>query len=126
MPEPPKLLDQVREQLRLEHYAYRTEQAYLDWIKRSIPFHNRRHPREMGAPEIRAFLAHLAVKEHVAASTQTQALSALLLLYHDVLYQELDPLELSTIRAQKPKRLPAVLTSPRCNRSWCTLPGFTC
>jgi len=80
----------------------------------------------MGVPEIRAFLAHLAVKEHVAASTQTQALSALLFLYRDVLHQELDPLELSTIRAQKPKRLPSVLTSPTCNRSWRTLPGFTC
>jgi site-specific recombinase XerD len=77
MSQPPKLLDQVREALRLKHYALRTEQAYVNWIKRFILFHDKRHPREMGVPEVRAFLAHLAVEQHVSASTQTQALSAL-------------------------------------------------
>ncbi|GAP63158.1 hypothetical protein ARMA_1581 [Ardenticatena maritima] len=66
--------------LRRKHYSYRTEQAYIQWIKRYILFHNKRHPKEMGAPEIEAFLTHLAVEEHVAASTQNQALSALLFL----------------------------------------------
>nr|WP_200907276.1 phage integrase N-terminal SAM-like domain-containing protein [Ardenticatena maritima] len=77
---PLKLLDRVRQVLRRKHYSYRTEQAYIQWIKRYILFHNKRHPKEMGAPEIEAFLTHLAVEEHVAASTQNQALSALLFL----------------------------------------------
>jgi hypothetical protein len=68
---PVKLLDQVREQLRLKHYSFRTEETYLHWIKRYIVFHNKRHPNEMGDEEIRAFLIHLAEKEHVAASTHT-------------------------------------------------------
>jgi hypothetical protein len=66
-----KLLDRVREQLRLKHYSYRTEETYLHWIKRYILFHKKRHPNEMGDEEIRAFLVHLAEKEHVAASTHT-------------------------------------------------------
>ncbi len=116
MPPEKKLLDQVREALRIKHYAYRTEQSYVQWIKRFIFFHDKRHPREMGMPEIRAFLAHLAVEEHVAASTQTQALSALLFLYREVLRQELDPLDLEAIRARKPKRLPTVLTKAEVQR----------
>lgn len=87
---PRKLLDQVRDAIRLKHYSYKTEQSYVAWIKRFILFHNKRHPQEMGRAEIEAFLTHLAVKEHVAASTQNQALSALLFLYRDVLHQELD------------------------------------
>ncbi len=110
MAQPPKLLDQVRELLRIKHYALRTEEAYVDWIKRFILFHNKRHPREMGTPEIRAFLAHLATEDNVAASTQNQALAAILFLYREVLHQELDPFDLDAIRAQKPKRLPTVLT----------------
>jgi len=110
MADSPKLLDLVRQTLRLKHYALRTKEAYVQWIRRFILFHNKRHPREMGMPEIRAFLVHLATEEHVAASTQTQALSALLFLYREVLRQELDPLDLDAIRAQKPKRLPTVLT----------------
>ena len=105
-----KLLDQVRDSLRVKHYAIRTEEAYVDWIRRFILFHDKRHPREMGTPEIRAFLVHLAVDKHVAASTQTQAFSALLFLYREVLQQELDPLDLEAIRARKPRRLPTVLT----------------
>ena len=88
--QPKKLLDQVSEALRLKHYSIHTEAAYLHWIKRFILFHHKRHPQEMGGPEIQAFLTHLAVTEHIAASTQNQALSAILFLYRAVLYQELD------------------------------------
>lgn len=107
-PRPKKLLDQVRDALRLKHYAYRTEQAYVAWIKRYILFYDKRHPAEMGTAEVEAFLTHLAVKEHVAASTQNQALSALLFLYREVLHQELGPVD--ALRAKRPKRLPTVLT----------------
>ena len=85
-----KLLDQVRDVLRLKHYAYRTEQSYLDWIKRFILFHNKRHPKDMGRAEVEAFLTHLAVEGNVAASTQNQAFSALLFLYREVLKVEFD------------------------------------
>ena len=78
---PPKLLDQVRDRLRLKHYSLRTEQAYVGWIKRYIIFHGKRHPSEMGKPELETFLTSLAVDRNVSASTQTQALSALLFLY---------------------------------------------
>jgi integron integrase len=107
-PRTKKLLDQVRDTLRLKHYSIRTENSYVDWIRRYILFHNKRHPREMGAPEVQAFLTHLAVKENVAASTQNQALSALLFLYREVLHKDLGPID--ALRAQKPKRLPTVLT----------------
>ncbi len=106
---PKKLLDQVRDVIRLKHYSIRTEQAYVDWIKRYILFHDKRHPQEMGRREIEAFLTHLAVDQNVAASTQNQALSALLFLYHYVLEKEL-PGPIDAIRAKKPKRLPTVLT----------------
>jgi len=76
----PNLLDLVRGKIRLKHYSIRTEQAYVDWIKRFILFHNKRHPASMGAAEIRAFLSHLAVERQVAASTQRQALSAIVFL----------------------------------------------
>jgi integron integrase len=105
---PKKLLDQVRDALRLKHYSIRTEQAYVGWIKRYIRFHALRHPSEMGAPEVETFLIHLAVKENVAASTQNQALSALLFLYREVLHQDLGPID--ALRAKRPKRLPTVLT----------------
>ena len=103
-----KLLDQVREALRLKHYSYRTEQAYVDWITRYILFHDKRHPQEMGHLEVQAFLTHLAAEKNVAASTQTQALSALLFLYREVLHQDLGNID--ALRAHKPKRLPTVLT----------------
>jgi len=80
----PKLLDRLREALRSRHYSRRTEQTYCQWVKRFIFFHNVRHPAEMAEPEMNAFLTHLAVKERVSASTQTQALSALLFLYRHV------------------------------------------
>ncbi len=106
---PKKLLDQVREAIQVKHYSIRTEQAYVNWIKRYILFHDKRHPREMGAAEIEAFLTYLAVDRNVAASTQNQALSALLFLYRQVLKQDLVG-SIDSVRAKRPKRLPTVLT----------------
>jgi integron integrase len=106
----PRLLDQVREKLRLKHYSIRTEQAYADWVKRFVLFHGKRHPERMGEVEIEAFLTHLAVERNVAASTQNQALSALLFLYKEVLGRELGWLDNLT-RAKRPARVPVVLTS---------------
>lgn len=113
-PKPSRLLDQVRDAIRLKHYSIRTEEAYVDWIKRFILFHKTaqgqfRHPQDMGAPEIETFLTHLAVDRNVAASTQNQALSALLFLYHNVLQRDI-ALPGDALRAKKPKRLPTVLT----------------
>jgi integron integrase len=103
------MLDRVRAACRVRHYSLRTEDAYHDWIKRYILFHGKRHPREMGAAEINAFLTHLAVEGHVSASTQNQAFSALLFLYQKVL--EVEPGRIAgVIRAVRPKRLPVVLT----------------
>ena len=105
---PKKLLDQVRDAVRLKHYAYRTEETYVQWIRRYILFHNKRHPNEMGTVEIEAFLTYLAVQGQVAASTQNQALSALLFLYHEVLDQEIANVD--AIRAKRTHYLPTVLT----------------
>jgi integron integrase len=105
----PKLLDQVRGKIRLKHYSIRTEQAYVDWIKRFILHFGKRHPRELGAAEVEQFLTHLAVEGNVAASTQNQAKSALLFLYREVLETELPWLD-NVERARAPKRLPVVLT----------------
>lgn len=98
----------MRQVLQLKHYSIRTEESYVHWIRRYILFHNKRHPAEMGVPEIQAFLTHLAVNENVAASTQNQALSALRFLYREMLHQDLGAI--NVLRAQKPKRLPTVLT----------------
>ncbi|MGR9086072.1 MAG: integron integrase [Gammaproteobacteria bacterium] len=106
---PPKLLDQVRDRIRVKHYSIRTEQLYVQWIKRFILFHGKRHPLEMGAAELEAFLTHLAVEGRVSASTQNQALSALLFLYKEVLLIELPWLD-NVVRAKQPQRLPSVLT----------------
>lgn len=123
MKQPPKkLLDKVREVIRLKHYSIRTEQAYIGWIKRYILFHNKRHPRNMSSPEITAFLTHLAVKQHVAASTQNQALSALLFLYREVLHQDLDQ-SLDPVRAKKPRRLPTVMNRAETRRVIAALSG---
>jgi integron integrase len=104
----PKLLDLVRNKIRLKHHSIRTERAYVDWVKRFILFHHKRHPASMGAPEIRAFLSYLAVEGRVAASTQTQALSALVFLYREVLDRDI---ALGTVeRAKKPARLPVVFS----------------
>ena len=105
----PKLLDQLRESLRARHYSRRTEQTYCSWVRRFIFFHNVRHPEEMAEPEINAFLTHLAVKEKVSASTQNQALSALLFQYSHVIVREVGDLG-DVIRARKPKRLPVVMS----------------
>ncbi len=105
----PKLLDQLRDRIRVKHYSIRTEQAYVQWVKRYLFFHGMRHPKEMGKPEVEAFLTALAVERNVAASTQGQALAALLFLYKEVLNIELPWLDEVT-RAKRPVKLPTVLT----------------
>lgn len=118
-----KLLDQARERARLKHYALRTEEAYVGWIKRFILFHKKRHPAEMGAADIEAFLAHLAAYDHVAPSTQNQALASLLFLYRDVLNQELDR-PVNVPWADRPKKLPTVLTPAEALQVITCLPGI--
>jgi site-specific recombinase XerD len=105
----PKLMDNLRQALQARHYSASTEQTYCLWVKRYIYFHNVKHPAEMAEPEINAFLTHLAIKVKVSASTQNQALSALLFLYRHVLRRDLGDLG-DVVRARKPKRLPVVLT----------------
>jgi integron integrase len=105
----PKLLDRMREALRSRHYSRRTEQTYCHWVKRFIYFHDVRHPAEMAEAEINAFLTHLAVRGKVSASTQNQALSALLFLYRHVIGRNVGDLG-DVIRARKPTRLPVVMT----------------
>ena len=105
----PRLLDQVRAAIRARHYSRRTEEAYVHWIRRFIVFHGRRHPRELGAPEVSAFITWLAVEQHLAGSTQNQALSGLLFLYKEVLHQSLGEVALPP-RARLPSRVPVVLT----------------
>ena len=105
---PPRLLDQVRRALRIRHYSPRTESAYAHFV-RYIRFHGIRHPNEMGARDVSAFLTHLAVERNVAASTQNQALNALVFLYEPVLERPLGELA-GVVRARKPRRLPVVLT----------------
>jgi integron integrase len=107
-PRPPKLLDQLRATTRLLHYSRRTEDAYVDWVTRYILFHGKKHPKEMGAPEIASFLTHLAADRQLAASTQNQALAAILFLYQRVLEVELPQVEF--LRARRPERLPVVLS----------------
>ena len=109
MPEGRGLFEVARERIRTRHLAFRTEQAYLYWMRRYVKFHGRRHPRDMGAVEVEAFLTHLAVGAKVGASTQNQALQALLFLYRQVLGIELPWLE-NVTRASRPKRLPVVLS----------------
>ena len=105
----PKLLDRVRDAIRTLHYSIRTEEAYLLWIKKFILFHGKRHPDEMAEGEVGAFLTYLAVEREVAASTQNQAMSALMLLYRVVLDRPLEGLE-DVARAKRPARLPVVFT----------------
>jgi integrase len=119
---PKKLLEQVKDQIRLKYYSYRTENFYVQWIRRYILLHNKRHPKEMGVPEIETCLSYLAVEEKVSASTQNQALSALLFLYRRVLHQDLDDdlrsvvdHRINAIRAKKsqyltPEEVKAILT----------------
>lgn len=118
----PKLLDQVRDAIRLRHYSIRTEQAYTDWIRRFILFHKKRHPSEMAEAEVTEFLTHLARVGNVAASTQNQALSALLFLYKEVLKVEIGWLD-QVERAKKPAKLPVVLSAEEVHRIFTHLSG---
>lgn len=106
---PKKLLDQLRDAIRLKHYSYSTEKTYVHWAKRYILFHNKRHPAEMGATDVEAFLTHLAKDENVSASTQNQALNALLFLYRNVLQIDL-PVPLHALRAKRSEHLPTILS----------------
>ena len=108
-PKPPRLLDRVRNAIPVRQYSIRTEEAYVHWTRRFILFHNKRHPSSMGAEEVNAFLTHLAAGAQVSASTQGQALSAILFLYRHVLDDPLPWLG-DVVRAHKPRRLPVVLT----------------
>ena len=109
MGQAPKLLDRLREQIRVRHYSIRTEEAYVDWVRRYVHFHDRRHPEELGAAEVEQFLSHLASALSVSASTQNQAKSALLFLYKNVLAVELPWLD-NVTPAKTSRRLPVVLT----------------
>ena len=123
-PEPPRLLEQVREAIRVRHYSLRTEGTYVGWIKRFILFHGKRHPRDMGVQEVRQFLSHLAVAGHVAASTQSQALSALLFLYQQVLKQDIGWLD-DVVRAKQPHHIPVVSTQDEVKAVLAHLSGTT-
>jgi site-specific recombinase XerD len=121
-PGKPRLFDQVRDKIRAKHYSIRTEETYLQWIKRYIFFHNKRHPVEMGAKEISQYLSHLAVQAKVASSTQNQALCAIVFLYKQVL--EVDPGDFSNlVRAKKPQRLPVVFSKDEVKRVLIQLEG---
>ena len=117
-----KLLDQVREVLRVKHYSIHTEDAYVGWIKRFIFFHGKRHPREMGATEVQTFLSDLAVRGNVSASTQNQALNALVFLYSEVLHQELSWMN-ELVRARRHKRVPTVMSKEEVQRVLAAMTG---
>ncbi|MGD2124485.1 MAG: integron integrase [Desulfobacteraceae bacterium] len=119
---PPKLLNQVREKIRLKHYSIRTERAYVAWIKRFILFHKKKHLLSMGKSEVEAFLTYLAVKRKVSSSTQNQAFNAILFLYRDVLNKDLEG-NVDAVRAKKPKRLPTVMTREEAMAVIQSLPG---
>lgn len=116
VPPPPRLLDRVREAIRTRHYSPRTEKAYVGWIKRYIFFHGKRHPNEMGAPEVTRFLSSLAIRGQVSASTQNQAFSALLFLYREVLHRELAGLD-EAVRPSGPYGCPWSSPTMRSARS---------
>lgn len=120
--QPRKLLDQVSDQLRTGHYSLRTERTYLAWIKRFILFHDKQHPRDLGKPEIEVYLTHLAVDRHVAASTQNQALGAILYLYREVLGIDLPWMD-DVVRAKRPERVPEVLNTQEVSRLLAQLNG---
>lgn len=105
----PKLLDQVRQVIRVKHYSLRTEESYINWIKRFILFHNKRHPMEMSEEDVGLFITHLAKKDKVSASTQNQALCAIVFLYKNVLKKELEN-NISIYWSKRPKKLPVVFT----------------
>jgi site-specific recombinase XerD len=113
---PSGLIQRYREGLQARHYARRTVATYEQWLRRFLRFHQLRPPREMGSAEVNAFLTHLAVELQVSASTQNQALSALLFLYRELLERDLDPE--GVVRARQKRRLPVVLSRGRCGRCW--------
>lgn len=115
-------LESVRAVIRVKHFSYRTEEAYLAWIRRFILFNDKRHPQEMGADEVRLFLTHLAVEKNIAAATQNQAFAALLFLYRYVLEKPLENIE-NVVRAKKPRRLPEVLSKTEVERVFAYLRG---
>ena len=123
LPKPKKLLDQLRDAIRIKHYSYSTEKTYVHWAKRYILFHNKRHPAEMGTPEIEAFLTHLAQDENVAASTQNQAFNALLFIYRNVLHIELDA-PIHALRAKRAQHLPTVLSKDEAARVLAGMQGL--
>ncbi len=106
----------MKNTLRRKHYAYRTEKTYLDWARRYILFHNKRHPKEMGAPEIENYLTYLAVDQKVSASTQNQALAGILFLYTHVLKIEINPKEINAFRAKNARKLPVVLSKEEAHK----------
>jgi site-specific recombinase XerD len=118
----PRLLDEVRSRIRSRHFSYRTEQAYVGWIRRFILFHGKRHPQDMGAPEVEQFLSALATVRRVAPSTQNQALAAILFLYKEVLGMDLPWLE-NVTRAKSRERVPVVLSREEVQRLLAQLAG---
>ena len=122
-PHAPMLLEVVRERIQAKHYSRRTEEAYTNWIKKFVAFHHKQHPRDMGASEVEAFLTDLAVNGKVSASTQTQALSALLFLYRDVLGIDLPWMD-GLVRAKPSQRVPMVLSVNEIHRLMANLEGM--
>jgi integron integrase len=122
MPQAPRLLDEVRKAIRLRHYSYRTEKAYVDWIRRFVVYHDKRHPIQMGGAEVEGFLSHLARDRDVSAATQGQALAAILFLYKHVLNVDL-PWIGDVVRATRPKRLPTVLSQQEAQSVLANLQG---
>jgi integron integrase len=122
MSQAPRLLDEVRKAIRVRHYSYRTEKAYVDWIRRFVIFHGKQHPRLMGGVEVEKFLSHLARARNVSAATQGQALAALLFLYKRVLNVDLPWID-NVVRATRPKRLPTVLSQQEAQSVLANLQG---
>jgi integron integrase len=122
MPQSPRLLNEVRNAIRLRHFSYRTETTYVDWIRRFVLFHGKRHPKELGGVEVESFLSHLARDRNVSAATQNQALAALLFLYKRVLNVDL-PWIGDVVRASRPKRLPTVLSQQEAQSVLANLQG---
>ncbi|MBK8419165.1 integron integrase [Candidatus Villigracilis saccharophilus] len=122
-PQEKRLLDQYRDALRIKHYSPRTEGTYIQWVRNYILFHNKRHPKEMGIPEIGQYLTHLATNQQVAASTQNQAFSAILFLYRHILNIQLDELQLAELRPQRAKTVPIVLSKDEVKRLIANLTG---
>jgi site-specific recombinase XerD len=119
---PVKLLDQVRRKIRLKGYSIRTEKTYVEWIRRFILFHDKRHPKEMGKAEIESFLAHLVIQRNVASSTQNQAFNAILFLYDQVLEAKM-PDDIQAIRSEKPARVPTVMTHEETHKMIAVMSG---